>query len=261
MGIHIGTIFIPYYGLLIVIGLAVGVLAGYIQTRLYGLEFDDFILLACFTGLGAVVGAKLLYLAVSWKDIDFTRLTDPEYINLLMNGGFVFYGGLIGGLAGIFLGGRIVKVQVMRYVQICIPCIPIVHAFGRFGCAAAGCCYGIPYDGIGAVVYTESLIAPEHVSLFPVQALEAVLNLMLAAALFLYVHKKKGKELKSLEIYLGVYAVIRFILEFFRYDDSERGILLGVSTSQWISVGLIAAVLIVLIHEHRAKTGHCAGHL
>lgn len=261
MGIHIGTLFIPYYGLLIVIGLAVGVLAGYIQTRLYGLEFDDFILLACFTGLGAVVGAKLLYLAVSWKDIDFTRLTDPEYINLLMNGGFVFYGGLIGGLAGIFLGGRIVKVQVMRYVQICIPCIPIVHAFGRFGCAAAGCCYGIPYDGIGAVVYTESLIAPEHVSLFPVQALEAVLNLMLAAALFLYVHKKKGKELKSLEIYLGVYAVIRFILEFFRYDDSERGILLGVSTSQWISVGLIAAVLIVLIHEHRAKTGHCAGHL
>ena len=92
MGIHIGTLFIPYYGLLIVIGLAVGVLAGYIQTRLYGLEFDDFILLACFTGLGAVVGAKLLYLAVSWKDIDFTRLTDPEYINLLMNGGFVFYG-------------------------------------------------------------------------------------------------------------------------------------------------------------------------
>ena len=261
MGIHIGTLFIPYYGLLIVIGLAVGVLAGYIQTRLYGLEFDDFILLACFTGLGAVVGAKLLYLAVSWKDIDFTRLTDPEYINLLMNGGFVFYGGLIGGLAGIFLGGRIVKVQVMRYVQICIPCIPIVHAFGRFGCAAAGCCYGIPYDGIGAVVYTESLIAPEHVSLFPVQALEAVLNLMFAAVLFLYVYKKKGKELKSLEIYLGVYAVIRFILEFFRYDDSERGILLGVSTSQWISVGLIAAVLIVLIHEHRAKTGHCAGHL
>ncbi len=261
MGIHIGTLFIPYYGLLIVIGLAVGVLAGYIQTRLYGLEFDDFILLACFTGLGAVVGAKLLYLAVSWKDIDFTRLTDPEYINLLMNGGFVFYGGLIGGLAGIFLGGRIVKVQVMRYAQICIPCIPIVHAFGRFGCAAAGCCYGIPYDGIGAVVYTESLIAPEHVSLFPVQALEAVLNLMLAAALFLYVHKKKGKELKSLEIYLGVYAVIRFILEFFRYDDSERGILLGVSTSQWISVGLIAAVLIVLIQEHRAKTGHCTGHL
>ena len=63
------------------------------------------------------------------------------------------------------------------------------------GCAAAGCCYGIPYDGIGAVVYTESLIAPEHVSLFPVQALEAVLNLMLAAALFLYVYKKKGKEL------------------------------------------------------------------
>ena len=58
MGIHIGTLFIPYYGLLIVIGLAVGVLAGYIQTRLYGLEFDDFILLACFTGLGAVCRSK-----------------------------------------------------------------------------------------------------------------------------------------------------------------------------------------------------------
>ena len=38
--------------------------------------------------------------------------------------------------------------------------------------------------------------------------------------------------------YLSIYAVERFILEFFRYD-SIRGGLLGISTSQWISIVLL----------------------
>ena len=217
------------------------------------MKFDDFIQVACFVGLGAMAGAKLLYLIVSWESIDFSRITDPEYFSALMGGGFVFYGGVFGGLLGLYLCGKILHIQVAVYARAAIPVIPVAHAFGRIGCAMAGCCYGVPYDGPGAVVYTESIAAPLNVSLFPVQAVEAAGNLVIAAVLCLYgeVCRRNSKNPKSLQVYLILYAVFRFGLEYVRYDDSERGILMGLSTSQWISIVICIGVIAVEIFRQK----------
>ena len=59
--------------------------------------------------------------------------------------------------------------------------------------------------------------------------------------------KKKGKKAKSVQLYLVLYAVFRFVLEFMRFDDGERGIILGLSTSQWISIVICAGVIAVEI--------------
>lgn len=253
MGIQIGTIMISSYGLFIVLGIAAGVLLGYILMRINHLKFDDFIQIVCFVGLGAMAGAKLLYLIVSWESIDFSRITDPEYFSALMGGGFVFYGGVFGGLLGLYLCGKILHIQVAVYARAAIPVIPVAHAFGRIGCAMAGCCYGVPYDGPGAVVYTESIAAPLNVPLFPVQAVEAAGNLAIAAVLCLYgeVCRRNSKNPKSLQVYLILYAVFRFALEYVRYDDSERGILLGLSTSQWISIVICIGVIAVEIFRQK----------
>lgn len=253
MGIQIGTVMISWYGLFIVLGITAGVLLGYILMRINHLKFDDFIQVACFVGLGAMAGAKLLYLIVSWESIDLSRITDPEYFSALMGGGFVFYGGVFGGLLGLYLCGKILHIQVAVYARAAIPVIPVAHAFGRIGCAMAGCCYGVPYDGPGAVVYTESIAAPLNVSLFPVQAVEAAGNLVIAAVLCLYgeVCRRNSKNPKSLQVYLILYAVFRFGLEYVRYDDSERGILMGLSTSQWISIVICIGVIAVEIFRQK----------
>lgn len=47
-----------------------------------------------------------------------------------------------------------------------------------------------------------------------------------------------------MELYLGSYAIMRFALEFFRYDGQERGMMAGLSTSQYISMGIIAGVFL-----------------
>lgn len=253
MGIQIGNLTIPYYGLLIVLGVLTGGIAGYIQARVCGLDVNDFMTLTGCVGIGAMVGAKILYIIVSLPQIDFSRITEPEYFTSIMNGGFIFYGGLLGGLVGALVCSRIFKFDVIVYMKIEIPVIPLAHAFGRIGCLAAGCCYGIPYDGPGAVVYNNSRIAPSGVSLFPVQGVEAFLELCLALILFLYINTQDKKHLKSVEIYLISYAVIRFILEFLRYDDSERGIIEGVSVSQWISILIIVCVIFVRIYIHRSR--------
>ena len=135
-----------------------------------------------------------------------------------MGGGFVFYGGVFGGLLGLYLCGKILHIQVMVYTRAAIPVIPVTHAFGRIGCAFVGCCYGVPYDGPGAVVYTESIAAPLNVPLFPVQAVEAAGNLVIAAVLCLYgeICRRNSKKPKSLQVYLILYAAFRFALEYVR---------------------------------------------
>lgn len=242
MGIQIGSMTIPYYGLFIVLGVFAAGIAGYFQTRKYQMDFNDFASLAGAAGLGALLGAKILYLVISLPEIDCSSLLESGYLKSLFAGGFVFYGGLAGGFVGVIFCGKILKIDIIRYVQIYIPVVPLAHAFGRIGCLLTGCCYGIPYDGPGAVAYTESLFAPNKISLFPVQGIEAAVELLFSLYLFCYI-RRKGKNLFSIEIYLAGYAVIRFILEFFRYDNAERGIFFGLSTSQWVSIALLGGVV------------------
>lgn len=253
MGLKIGTIIIPWYGVFIVLGIIAGAFLGYVLVKKSHLQFDDFIQTGCFVGLGAMAGSKLLYLMISWKSIDFSRITDPEYFSALMGGGFVFYGGVFGGLLGLYLCGKILHIQVAVYARATIPVIPVVHAFGRIGCVFAGCCYGVPYGGPGAIVYTESIAAPLNVPLFPVQAVEAAGNLMIAVGLCFYgeICRRNSKSSKSLQCYLILYAGFRFVLEFVRYDDSERGILRGLSTSQWISIIICIGVIAVEIFRKK----------
>lgn len=247
MTVQIGGLVISWYGLLLVVGILAGASAGYVLTCICQLEYDKFIQLSCFTGLGAMIGAKILYVIVSWEKIDFSMITNPQYFNELMSGGFVFYGGLAGGLVGLYFCWKLLHISVMEYAQATIPVIPLTHAFGRIGCALAGCCYGVPYDGPGAVIYTESIGAPLYVPLFPVQAVEAAGNFLIVVILCLYLRmcRIKGEKPKGIQVYLALYAVMRFALEFVRNDDNERGILFGMSTSQWISIVIFAGVIIV----------------
>lgn len=242
VGIQIGPMTIPYYGLFIALGVLAAGSVGYYQTRRYQMDFNDFASLGGAAGLGALLGAKILYLIVLLPAIDYSRLLEVEYLKSLLAGGFVFYGGLAGGFAGVILCGKILNVDTIRYIQIDIPVLPFAHAFGRIGCLLTGCCYGIPYSGLGAITYRESLFAPNQTPLFPVQGIEAGAELLLSILLFVYIRRTRGKLL-SIEIYLKAYSVIRFVLEFFRYDNVQRGMFGGLSTSQWISIALFTGVI------------------
>ena len=257
MGLQLGGLFIPYYGLCIVLGVSFAFLAGWVQARIFKKSFDDLITLAGCAGLGGLFGAKLLYLAVSWKSIDWLRMTEPAYLSAVMGGGFVFYGGLAGGALGVWLGGRIFRIPVGDYMQLAVPCLPLAHGFGRLGCGLAGCCYGIPYDGPGAVVYERSLIAAPGIPLFPVQFLEAGLLFGLSLVLFLYTDRRPKRPKYGLSAYLLTYAVLRFFLEYLRGD--ERGAYLGWTTSQWLSLILfVVTAVCTALFVRKERTGRRA---
>ncbi len=231
---------VPGYSLAIIAGLVAANIAAAVTARRERLDGNDIILLEAYIVLGALIGAKLLYIAVSAREIDWSRITDRDYLTSIMLGGFVFYGGLFGALAAAALCLRIHRIPA-AYIGSLLYMFPLVHGFGRVGCFLAGCCYGMEYSGPLAVRFPAGSMAPAGVSLFPVQLLEAALLFALAAALA--VLKKRLSTGRLVVFYLAAYSAMRFCLEFLR-ADAARGVFFGLSTSQWISLATLAVTAI-----------------
>lgn len=234
---------IPSYGFMIVLGVIFANIIAYFRCKKEGLDIDKVMLFEAYGLTGAFIGAKLLYIIVSFKLINWSEIKSFSDMNTLMNSGFVFYGGLIGGIIAIALASFFEKTDIREYLKKLIFLIPFAHAFGRIGCFMAGCCYGRPYDGRFAVVFPETSVAPSGVMLFPVQIVESICLFVISAVLAL-ISRKHSKYI--IELYFIMYAILRFIMEFFRYD-SYRGAFLNISTSQWISIFVMLISIVIII--------------
>src|SRR5205814_7376401 len=136
------------------------------------------------------------------------------------------------------------------------PGIALGHVTGRLGCLAAGCCYGKPTDVAWAITFTNPLASsnvgtPLGVPLHPTQIYEAGAELLIL--IFLLATERKGRPFagRTFWLYMLLYAVSRFIIEFYRGD--ERGMVGMFSTSQFISLLLAPLALVMLVYLSRAE--------
>lgn len=243
---------IPSYGLMIAIGVVTANLLALFSLKKYKLDGNDFLILEGYVFLGAFIGAKLLYIIASFRSIDWNNIfTNLSYFNDFMKSGFVFYGGLIGGLLFLILGGKLHHINYALYAKHFIFLIPWIHGFGRIGCFLAGCCYGIPYNGIFSVRFPKNSLAPANINLFPIQLAEAIFLFFIAIIIFL-IDNFSTSFTHTTAIYFISYSILRFILEFFRYDEI-RGKIWNISTSQWISLGLFGGTVIYLYSSYKHK--------
>jgi phosphatidylglycerol:prolipoprotein diacylglycerol transferase len=239
---------IPMYGVMIAIGVTAAVFVAWRFPCKKDLSRQDILFSCCYAGIGAMVGAKLLYLAVTIPQM----LNSPVplvfswgLVYQLISGGFVFYGGVLGGLIGIFIYCRQFKIDFMRVTETLIPSVPLAHSIGRIGCFCAGCCYGTPAEPPWGMVFRGDSFALHGVALLPTQLYESALNMLLFVVLFIF-SRRERRSGQILGFYLVGYGVERFVLEFFRYD-AIRGLFLGLSTSQWISLVLIPFGVLLLL--------------
>lgn len=227
---------IPSYGMMVVIGSLISIAVILLRCRKKNIRPDDQLYFTAFILVFTLLGAKLLYLLqnLPWlfENAGVIFADWSSFLNY-MGGGFVFYGGLIGGCIGAVCYAKFFEVNAVAAAENFTLIIPLFHCCGRIGCFLAGCCYGVEYTGPLAVTFTESLGAPNNVSLFPVQLLEAGLNL-LVFFLLLYADKRLKRPLQNFGLYAVMYGVMRFLLEFLR-GDPARGVWF-LSTSQWISL-------------------------
>ena len=242
---------VPTYGLLIVIGMAVAVSLTWQLAPRFQLSKSDGLHIALLGGAGGIAGAKLLSILIDLPVLIQLAGTDPnQLIQVLMHSGMVFWGGFIGGLLMTLYYLCRFHLPVSSALNLMSAPLAIAHGFGRLGCLAAGCCFGRPMPG--GLVFHQSLGAPNGVALVPTQAIESTFNFTLGLLLLVIGRSTVWRE-RLAHLYLFLYPIFRFCIEFFR-GDTARGQWMGLWTSQWISLAALTGNGIwIWIKWRRAK--------
>lgn len=229
------TITVYSYGTMIALGALLGfIYTGWQARKQFNVPFDTTNELILTILISAIIGGKLFILFE-----DPTKyLNHPEELFKNFNQGFVFYGSLLFAVPAMLLFFRIKKLPVLPMLDIMAITTLIVHGMGRIGCFLAGCCYGIPYDGFLAVIFTDPLCQarPLNTSLHPTQ-LYSVFLILVIMIILLVLSKRKSFDGQLFLLYLILYSFGRSWIEIFRGDIS-RGYVVDhlISNSQFISL-------------------------
>jgi len=254
--IDIGPLTIHTYGLLLVAAYLVAIaLTAHLAEknripRSYAWDLGFVVIIS------ALIGAKLLMVASELG----TYLREPSLLLSVefWRAGGVFYGGLLGAIAGSALWAwKTPRMPFWLIADAAAPAIALGHSIGRLGCFAAGCDYGSPTRVPWAVTFTNVYAAertgvPLNIPLHPAQLYESFTTLLIFAFL-LFLHRQRRFPGQVFALYLVTYGAARFILEFFR-GDADRGFVFAwVSTSQFVSIVIIPAGLLLYWHLQRRK--------
>lgn len=240
-----GPITVYTYGVLLAAAYLLGLKLAMVRAKARGLDEARVLDLGIYIIISALIGAKLLLLITDYR----TFMNDPRELMTLARSGGVFYGGLILAVIVSLWYIRRVKLPLWTTCDMFAPGIALGHVIGRFGCLFAGCCYGKPTSEPWGITFTDPFAAanvgtPLGVPLHPTQLYEAGAEFIILMVLLWSERKGRPFAGRTFWLYMLLYAVSRFIIEFFRGD--ERGNVGVLSTSQFISV-LLAPLAIVML--------------
>lgn len=231
--IQIGPITLHMYGLMIAIGFLSALFITLKRSKDKGLSEDTIYGIFYCAIIGGFIGCRLLFYIVEIPDI----IKDPSILWNFKNG-YVVYGGIIGGIiAAMIYIKKFRKEKFLPYFDLVMPSVSIAQGFGRIGCFCAGCCYGAQTTSPIHIVFTHSQFAPNNVPLIPTQLISSAGDFLIGFILIKYSNRNKVLGRTS-SMYLILYGIGRFIIEFFRAD--YRGSIGFLSTSQIISMIMVA---------------------
>lgn len=216
--------------------------------------------------VAGIVGARLFYVT-QFADRVFVRMVDGRRVPLegfdkllaiinLPDGGLVFYGGVLGGIAAFILYCRVKKLPTLRMADVFVPSVFVGLAFGRMGCFLNGCCFGDRCDLPWAVVFPQGsvpfvalvdrgLLPADAAATFPLHPaqLYSVANALALALLTHAYFRYRHKDGAVLAVGWLVYPITRFVLEYLRSDElGQFGTTLTIS--QWVSIAMFASGLV-----------------
>lgn len=249
-GFNIGSLHISFYGILMALGMALGVMVACFNAKKRGLKSSDIFLLACYVLPLAVIGARIYYVLFSLDE--FTSFVQ---VLKIWEGGLAIYGGVIGGAVGVGLFCLIHKKNFFAVADIAACSLILGQAIGRIGCFFAGCCYGIEVTNPDLMHYP---IATQRHGVWHYATFfyESFWNFIVFAVLMLVLYL--GKHIKErgviMSMYFILYGIGRAIIETFRGDSLYLG---SIKVSQLLSILLIIAgvaiISVIYIYKYALK--------
>jgi phosphatidylglycerol:prolipoprotein diacylglycerol transferase len=185
-----------------------------------------------FAGLvGGVVGSRVDYLLQNWDDV-----SDDFFGNLLSGSGLVWFGGLVGGAAGVLLWAWRRGFLGLRLLDVAAVPLALGYAIGRLGCQLSGDGdYGTESDLPWAMAYPEGTVATTE-EVHPTPIYESLAVGLIALGLW----RLRGRLAPGavFAIYLLATGFERLLIEFIRRNDDVAA---GLTLAQLMSLALMAA--------------------
>jgi prolipoprotein diacylglyceryl transferase len=233
---------VTWYGILVALGFMAGLWTASRRAMRDGINPDTIIDLGPWLLVGAIIGARTLYVVSYWNESFAGRpLTE---IFMVQHGGLVYYGGLIGASLACVLFVSLKKLPLWRLADILAPSVALGSFFGRWGCLLNGCCYGRPTTLPWGIQFPKGHETyPNYVH--PTEIYDSLLNLGLY--LFLaWLFRRKSFDGQVFAVYLICYAVLRSFVELFRGDYTLVHYWGGLTPGQIVSIGIVLAGLLLL---------------
>src|SRR3954462_7573115 len=249
----LGPVTVYTCGVLLAAAYLFGLRLAMVRAKARGLDSNRVLDLGIYIIISALIGAKLLLLVTDFR----TFQSNPAELLTLARSGGVFYGGLILAVTVALWYITRTGLPLWTTCDVFAPGIALGHVVGRFGCLFAGCCFGKPTTLPWGITFKDTFAAtnvgtPLGVPLHPTQLYEAGAEALILALLLTTERKGRYFPGRTFWLYMLLYAISRFIIEFFRGD--ERGAVGMFSTSQFISVLLAPLAVAMLVYLARQTT-------
>jgi phosphatidylglycerol---prolipoprotein diacylglyceryl transferase len=234
---QLGSLTIHSYGVMVALGFLAGLWTASRRALREGVTAEKIIDLGPWLIIGAILGARTLYVVSYWQESFAGRPIMDVF--KVWNGGLVYYGGLVGASLASMVYVRLKGLRLWTIADIIAPSIALGSVFGRIGCLLNGCCYGRPCSLPWAIRFpADNPLHPPTYPVHPTEVYDALLNLCLYAGLaWLYRRKKFNGQVFG--VYLVGYAVLRSFVELFRGDYPASQHYLG----GWATPGILASMV------------------
>ena len=256
----LGPLSVRWYGLAYVVGFFFAALVISRTAKRWGVRVtsDDLSTILICVVVGVIFGARLGYVLFYG---DGYYLSHPFEILAFSQGGMSFHGGLIGALLSGIVAAKICGIPYTTLADLGCIAAPIGLFCGRCANFINGELWGAPTDLPWAVVFGGAAgSVPRH----PSQLYEALLEGVLLFIILFALSRKTPPRSRGtfLGVFMLLYGVFRFLVEFVRLPDEQLGYLLGtnwLTMGQVLSLPLIIAGICVLIwvsRTHLPQQGH-----
>lgn len=250
-GKTIGPLEIHWYGLMYLFGFVGAWILAYRRGRrpdtvIESKQAEDLIF---YGAMGIVLGGRIGY--IFFYNFD-AWLSDPLLIVRIWDGGMSFHGGLIGTAIAMLLFARKIHKNFFDIVDFVAPFAPLGLFFGRIGNFIGGELYGRATDSpLGMVFPTDPLGIARH----PSQLYQAMFEGLLLFIILFWFSAKPRPRAAVIGLFMTLYGVFRFSMEFFRQPDAHIMFdLFGWMTrGQLLCLPMIAIGLALLLWTYRQE--------
>lgn len=235
---------IKSYGMMLALSFVLGYLLSVRRGKKYGHSPEVLLDLVFGVFVASIVGVRLMFVVTHLGEFQ------PWYrVFFIWDGGLTLYGGIILATLTVWVMARRRNIPFLDIADIFAPGVMLGIGLTRLGCFLAGCCFGNPTDCACGVTFP--IDAPASLQFGPVPVLPS--QLLASAAgfavcgLLLLLERVSFYRGATFGRFLLLYGMARFAVDFTRYYEPDQVLTLGWNNNQWISLGMMATGLVVLI--------------